>query len=164
MQFPLVIMERYMANYTREISHMMDRLYIKVLGQDKNGFFRKKLNTKLNLLEILLLKQVHDLGEVRMNTLLKHLEIERNLLDTTLKRLIGLNLACKKLDPQDKRGQIILLTPYGDKLFDEFLVEQQRELEFILSDVTINEEKTILKFISKIVQYHTDKYEIREEK
>jgi len=150
-----------MANYTREISHMLDRLNIKILTQDKNGFYKKNLSLELNLLEILVIKYINELGEVRINLLMKHLEIDRNLLNTTLKRLISLKLISKYNDVEDKRGQIVILTAYGKTIHEEIRVAQQGELDFILSDITINEEKTILKFISKIVQYHTEKYEIK---
>jgi DNA-binding MarR family transcriptional regulator len=80
---------------------------------------------------------------------------------TTLKRLIGLKLLQKKPDGTDGRGQIVSMLPLGRELYQDLLKQQQLELDFILNDVTINEEKTILKFISKMVQVHTDKYEIK---
>lgn len=150
-----------MANYSREISHMMDRLNIKTLSQDKNGFYRKHLSIKLNLLEILMLKQIKEGETVRIHTLIKHLEIDRNLLNTTLKRLISLKLVTKRMDDLDKRGQIVEVTAYGEAIYEEIKLAQQNELDFMLSDVSINEEKAILKFISKIVQYHTEKYEVK---
>lgn len=150
-----------MANYTKEIAHMLDRMNTKILMQDKSGYFKKNLKVKLNLVELLLIKQLGEQGEVKMNDLIKVLEIDRNLMTTTLKRLTGLKLIQKKTDQLDGRSQICYLLPQGIELYQALLEEQRKELEFILSDITINEEKTILKFISKMVQYHTDKYEIK---
>ncbi len=150
-----------MANYTREIAHMLDRLNIKTVSQDKEGYFRNHLKVKINLLEMLMIKQIGEHGEIRLNQLIKVMEVDRNLVTTTLKRLIGLKLLQKKPDGIDGRGQIISMLPLGRELYQDLLKEQQLELDFILNDVTINEEKTILKFISKMVQVHTDKYEIK---
>lgn len=140
---------------------MLDRMNTKILMQDKSGYFKKNLKIKLNLVELLLLKQLGEQGEVKMNDLIKSLEIDRNLMTTTVKRLSGLKLIQKKTDQLDGRSQICYLLPQGVDLYQALLEEQRKELEFILSDVTINEEKTILKFISKMVQYHTEKYEIK---
>lgn len=150
-----------MANYSREIAHLLDRLYIKTLSQDKKGYYKKNLKVKLNLAEVLLLKQVGERGEVKLTHLINVLEVDRNFLTTTIKRLIGLKILVKTPDETDGRGQIISLTPSGKELYDALMEEQQKELAFILNDITINEEKTALKFISKIVQYHTEKYEIK---
>lgn len=150
-----------MANYTREIAHMLDRLNTKILTQDKAGYFRKDLKVKLNLVEILLLKQLGEHGEVKLNQLIKTLEVDRNLITTTIKRLSSLKLVQKRADEIDGRGQVISLLPAGKELYSELIIQQSKELDFILDDVTINEEKTILKFISKMVQYHTEKFEIK---
>ena len=150
-----------MANYTREIAHMLDRLNTKTLSQDKEGYFRTHLKTKINLIEMLMIKQIGEHGEIKLNQLIKVMEVDRNLVTTTLKRLIGLKILQKKPDMMDGRGQIVSMTPLGKGLYQDLLKQQQLELDFILNDVTINEEKTILKFISKMVQIHTDKYEIK---
>lgn len=150
-----------MANYTREIAHMLDRLNTKILAQDKTGYFRKDLKVKLNLVEILLLKQLGEHGEVKLNQLINTLEVDRNLITTTVKRMGTLKLVQKRADEMDGRSQVIVLLPAGRELYNALINQQNKELDFILDDVTINEEKTILKFISKMVQYHTDKFEIK---
>ncbi|MCA0384831.1 MAG: winged helix DNA-binding protein [Firmicutes bacterium] len=150
-----------MANYTREISHMLDRLYTKVLSQDKNGYYRKTMKTKLNLAEMLLLRHVGIEGEVKLNHLIKVLEVDRNFVTTTVNRLVGMKVLTKRPDTSDGRSQMVSMTPSGRELYLALAEEQRKELAFILDDVTINEEKTILKFISKIVQFHTEKYEIK---
>ncbi len=150
-----------MANYTREIAHMLDRLNTKTLSQDKEGYFRNHLKVRINLLEMLIIKQIGEHGEIRLNQLIKVMEVDRNLVTTTLKRLIGLKLLQKRPDGADGRGQIVFIAPLGLELYQELLTQQQQALDFILSDITINEEKAILKFISKMVQVHTDKYEIK---
>lgn len=150
-----------MANYSREIAHMLDRLYTKILSQDKNGYFKNDLALRLSLMELLIIKRVGEAETIRLNVLIESLEIDRNLVTQAIKKLCSMKLATKKKDPVDGRGQCISLLPAGQSIHGQILELQKDELDFILSDVTINEEKTILKFISKIVQYHTEKFEIK---
>ena len=150
-----------MANYTREIAHMLDRLNTKILAQDKNGYYIKQLKVELNLAEVLILKQLGESGSIKLNALIKHLEVDRNFINTTLKRMVTAKWVQKNPDPEDGRSQILSLLQPGKDLYHELLKQQQSELDFVLNDITINEEKTILKFISKIVQYHTEKFEVK---
>lgn len=150
-----------MANYSREIAHMLDRLYTKILSQDKNGYFKNDLALRLSLMELLIIKRVGEAETIRLNVLIDTLEIDRNLVTQAIKKLCSMKIAQKNKDPEDGRGQCISLLPAGHAIHGQIIELQKDELDFILSDVTINEEKTILKFISKIVQYHTEKFEIK---
>lgn len=149
-----------MANYTKEIAHMLERYLIKILHQDKEGFYKAHLNTKLSLMEVLLLKRLGELREIRLSVLVEYLEIDRNVLTTTLKRLQSLNLVIKKPDLSDGRGQVIALSNYGWQFLCTLEDAAKDEIDFVLKDITINEEKAILKFLSKMVQYHTTKFEL----
>ncbi len=151
-----------MANYTREISHMMDRMLTKVLKQDRKGYYQEQLIFKLSLLDVLAVKMIGEHKALDLASLIKGLELDRNLVDTSLKNLIGLKLVMKQKGKRDKREKLLVLTEQGHVLYQKLMQAQLSELEFILNDITINEEKTILKFLSKIVQYHTEKYEINE--
>jgi len=119
------------------------------------------MKTKLNLAEMLLLRHVGIEGEVKLNHLIKVLEVDRNFVTTTVNRLVGMKVLTKRPDTSDGRIQMVSMTPSGRELYLALAEEQRKELAFILDDITINEEKTILKFISKIVQFHTEKYEIK---
>lgn len=150
-----------MANYSKEITHMLDRLYTKLLSFDKNGVYKDSVHHKLNLMEFLIVKKIGDAGTIRLNSLIDATEVDRNLVTTTIKKLCSMKIAKKMQDPSDKRGQLISLQPEGVALYQRLLEIQRSEIDFVLNDVTVNEEKTIIKFISKIVQYHTEKFEIK---
>ncbi|GAU75624.1 MarR family winged helix-turn-helix transcriptional regulator [Fusibacter sp. 3D3] len=151
-----------MANYTREISHMMDRMLIKIMSQDKNGFYPSELIHQMSLLDILLIKTVGEVSQIQLSVMIKTLELDRNLIDVSVKNLIRMKLVKKKKGEVDQREKWIELTESGENLFRTLLDAQLSEMEFILNDITINEEKTILKFLSKIVQYHTEKYDLNK--
>jgi len=148
-----------MANYSHEIMHMMDRFLIKILNQDKNGFYRQLTKYKFTLVDILLLRRLDEVGSERMNALIDYLEVDRNLFTTTMKKMMGLKLIKKVQDEDDGRGQKIEMTPDGKAFYETFKSESLKEMSFILNDLTINEEKAILKFLSKSVQYHTDRFD-----
>jgi len=151
-----------MANYTKEISHMLERYFIKILHQDKGGFYKDDLNVKLSLVELLLLRQLQANGERKLSDLLEYLEIDRNLLATTIKKLQSLNYIVKKPDHIDGSGQVVMLSNYGEQFIMTLEKSMKAEMDFVLRDITINEEKAILKFLSKMVQYHTTKFELEQ--
>ncbi len=151
-----------MANYTREISHMMDRMLIKIMSQDKKGFYPSKLLHKLSLLDILMIKTVGESESIQLNSLVKTLELDRNLIDISVKKLVSMKFINKRQGERDKREKWIKLTESGERIYKLLLEAQLSEMEFVLNDITINEEKTVLKFLSKIVQYHTDKYDLNK--
>ncbi|MBM7561356.1 MarR family winged helix-turn-helix transcriptional regulator [Fusibacter tunisiensis] len=150
-----------MANYSKEITHMMDRLYVKLLSQDRNGLYKETIYPKLNLMEFLMIKKIGEAGTIRLNKLIDLMEVDRNLVTTTVKKLSTLRLLKKNPDVLDGRIQCISLLPEGDVLYNRILEIQKEEIDFVLNEITVNEEKAVLKFISKIVQFHTDKYEIK---
>ncbi len=148
-----------MANYTKEIAHMLDRMLIKVLHQDKTGFYKDKLNYKLSLVELLLLRRLNEEETVKLQSVIDYLEIDRNHMTTALKKLMSYKFVQKVPDKYDGRNQLIVVTDEGRRFLDELSEVSQKELDFVLKDVSINEEKAILIFLSKIVQYHTDKFD-----
>lgn len=149
-----------MANYTREISHMMDRMLIKIMSQDKKGFYPNDLIHRMSLLDILVIKMIGESNNMQLNVLIRTLELDRNLIDVSVRNLIGLKLIMKKTGERDKREKWLVLTQSGEQIYQKLLGAQLSEMEFVLNDITINEEKTILKFLSKIVQYHTEKFDL----
>ena len=149
-----------MANYSKEIAHMLDRMLIKILHQDKSGFYKKALNHKLNLLDLLILRKLNETGEMKIGDLVAYLEIDRNVMTTSIKRLQSLKVIVKNTDIKDARRQMISLSEYGESFVQSLIKASMSEMDFVLKDVSVNEEKAILIFLSKVVQYHTTKYEI----
>ncbi|MGX8796297.1 MarR family winged helix-turn-helix transcriptional regulator [Fusibacter sp. JL298sf-3] len=151
-----------MANYTNEIGRILDRFHTKLLMQDKSGFFKRDLGFKISLMEMLMIKRIGEQEPIRLNELIDSLEVDRNLVTTTCKRLMMLKLLIKRQDETDGRGQCLELTSAGRVVYEKIVREQSKELAFVLGDISINEEKAILKFVSKLVQYHTEKYEVNK--
>lgn len=149
-----------MANYSKEIAHMLDRMLIKIMHQDKSGFYKQALKQKLNLLDLLILRKLNEAGSMKIGDLVTYLEIDRNVLTTSLKRLQSLKIIIKSTDAKDGRGQMISMSEYGESFVKTLIEASKSEMDFVLKDVTVNEEKAILKFLSKVVQYHTTKFDL----
>lgn len=67
----------------------------------------------------------------------------------------------KKTHPEDGRKRELFLSPKG-KLYQERLKQSLEEkLDYVLKDMTVNEEIAVLKFISKINQLTVDKFAIK---
>ncbi|MCT4619734.1 MAG: MarR family transcriptional regulator [Marinisporobacter sp.] len=140
-----------MANYYYEINKMLDKLMHKVLVYDRKGF---KINGKeeLSLLDIHVLRKIGQVNNKKIYELVKDLEIDRGLIASVMKKLILNGYITKEKSEEDKRVYILRLTDEGKEMCKKTLDIQKDLLNFVLSDVTLNEEKAILKFLSKINQ------------
>ncbi|QZY54249.1 MarR family winged helix-turn-helix transcriptional regulator [Crassaminicella profunda] len=140
-----------MANYYHEINRMIDKLMHKVLVYDRKGF---KINGKeeLSLLDIHVLRKIGQQKHKKIYELVKDLEIDRGLIASVMKKLILSGYIIKERSEEDKRVYILKLTDEGKIMYEKTLDIQKNLLDFVLNDVTLNEEKAILKFLSKINQ------------
>jgi DNA-binding MarR family transcriptional regulator len=58
----------------------------------------------------------------------------------------------KEENPCDKRSSYLVLGPTGIQFLEAYGEHEDIFLDFVLRDMTINEEKAIVKFLSKIQQ------------
>ncbi|MEW9124281.1 MAG: MarR family transcriptional regulator [Thermotaleaceae bacterium] len=149
-----------MANYYNEINNILDKLIHKVLVYDRKGFKIGIKGEPLSLLDIYILKKIGEGERKKLYELVEEMEIDRGLISSFVQKLILNGYVQKEKSREDKRVHMVKLTALGREMLDKNLDRQEELLNFILSDVTLNEEKTILKFLSKINQttlsYHRD--------
>ncbi|TCO76416.1 MarR family transcriptional regulator [Marinisporobacter balticus] len=141
-----------MANYYNEINKMMDKLMHKVLVYDRKGFKIGGKAENLSLLDIHILRKIGQVKNKRLYELVEDMEMDRGLIASVTKKLILNGYILKEKDHEDKRVYILKLTNIGKKMYEKTLEIQEVLLNFVLADVTLNEEKAILKFLSKINQ------------
>lgn len=72
-----------------------------------------------------------------------------------------LGLIEKALDPLDARKRQLILSPSGKDLQQRIDQTLGDKIEYLLKDMTVNEEVAVLKFISRINQLTVEKYEIK---
>lgn len=146
-----------MANYTKEIRRMLEKVAISAISQDKEGFYSKSLNGTYSGLDIVLIQHIAR-GDTCIKDLVQNIGVSRNIVNTAVASLLNKKLIYKEKDETDGRLLLLRMTVKGRELFERIEEEQNKELEFMLNEATINEEKAILKFLSKYLQYRTEKY------
>lgn len=70
-------------------------------------------------------------------------------------------LVAKVADPDDARKRRLVLTEAGHRLRSRIAQSLNEAIEYVLADMTVNEEIAVLKFISRINQLTVEKYEIK---
>lgn len=73
-----------------------------------------------------------------------------------------LGLLDKLVDETDARKRIFRLSETGEQLRHRIDDTIRQSIDLLLSDMSVNEEIAVLKFISRINQLTVDKYEIKE--
>lgn len=141
-----------MANYYNEINKMMEKIVNKLLIIDKKGFKLGKKNEELSLLDIYVLKNIGSNSMKPIYRLVKETEIDRGLMTSIINKLLANGYIKKEKAKEDKRVNMVILTEEGEAVYNKILKSQGEFLDFILNDITLNEEKAILKFLSKINQ------------
>lgn len=141
-----------MANYYNEINKIMEKIVNKLLIVDKKGLRIGKKNEELSLLDILIIKKVGSNNMKPIYSLVKETEIDRGTMTSIINKLVTNGYMKKEKAKEDKRVNMVTLTEDGEEIYNKILKIQVGLLDFILNDVTLNEEKAILKFLSKIKQ------------
>ena len=141
-----------MGNYYNEINRMLDKLIHKVLIYDRKGFKVGAKGESLSLLDLDILRRIGEENCKKLYTLVEEMEMDRGLISSCIQKLSLMGYLEKEKSKKDKRVYIVRLTDLGRKMTENNLEKQKELLHFILDEMTLNEEKTILKFLSKINQ------------
>jgi len=140
------------ANYYNQINMMMEKIINKILIADKKGFKIGRKNEDLSLLDILVIKKIGSNSMKPIYSLVKETEIDRGVISSIINKLVANGYIKKEKAKEDKRVNMVILTDEGEEVYNKILDGQSEILDFILNDITLNEEKAILKFLSKINQ------------
>ncbi|PAB59331.1 MarR family winged helix-turn-helix transcriptional regulator [Anaeromicrobium sediminis] len=139
-----------MANYYNEINNMINKLIQKIIYYDTKGFKVGK-DKELGLIDVYILRSI-GLENKKIYEVVKEIGVDRSLVATSLKKLSTYGYVIKEKSVEDKRAYVLRLTEEGVELYHKTWEIQSDILNFILETTTLNEEKAILKFLSKINQ------------
>lgn len=142
-----------MANYTTEIAKMLNKILRVIATKDQQGFDYSGIPSGLGLLQIYVLNEIYD-KNLNINELVRITKLNRNTINSIISKLSGQKLIEKSVSENDARCQILSLTEEGEAFVTKMNDERIKLLDFMLDEVTINEERTILRFLSKYNQYH----------
>lgn len=115
---------------------------------------QSKLGTLGGRLDLICLEVLSQLAA--QPTTLKDLgrdsELSRVDLQKYVTYLIKVGYIHKEIHPEDKRAIMLSPTPLGMAQLEGALKQLEGPLDFALSDMTLNEEKAVLKYLSRLHQ------------
>lgn len=141
-----------MGNYYNEINRMLDKLIHKVLLYDRKGFKAGVKGEALSLLDLDILRRIGEQDRKKLFELVEEMEMDRGLISSCIQKLVLNGYLEKEKSKKDKRAYIVRLTEPGRKMTQIHLEKQKELLHLILDDMSLNEEKAILKFLSRVNQ------------
>ncbi len=146
-------------NHNLSILKMVEILVKKFIEHDKAGIQLEKSAYFNSFSELILLNELDRAQRTSTQDLLKVIELDRGIFDTLIKNLLARKLIYKEKDEVDKRKAYIGLTDQGKEQVLIFKRIEEDSMQFVMNDMSINEQKAILKFLSRINQLTVDKYE-----
>ncbi len=141
-----------MANYYNEINRLLDKLVHKGLVHIREDF---KLGAKGGIFtfwELHILRRLAISGEQRVSELIEEVQVNKSLISSMIIKLVTGGYIIKTQSSEDGRVYFLKLTELGVEVVEKSHQLQKELLDFVLEDVTLNEERAILKFLSKINQ------------
>ena len=110
------------------------------------------LPKKITLLNFFILKRINVKQEVVLTDLRDEIGIDYNTIRKEVCNLEELGLINRNEDPKDKRRRVIEVTKHGKEQIKEVNHLIENKLQFVINNFSVNEEKAVLKFLSRINQ------------
>jgi DNA-binding MarR family transcriptional regulator len=88
--------------------------------------------------------------------------LDRGIISTSISKLTKGKYVEKMRSPQDGRVYLLELTSEGRVLFEKLYEQEQELIGFMMESSTINEQKAVLKFLSRVNQTMVGKYKLDE--
>lgn len=142
--------------YKKEIEAMIIKLSEKFIKRDKEGFGKNGLAIPFS--EIIMLSMIKD--GMSIEECLTCFGISRKEANALMRKFLSDGLLDKEKDAIDKRRTNVFLTAKGRGMLESFASERDKVMDVLLEDMTYNEERAVLKFLSKVNQLTVEKYTI----
>ena len=139
-----------MSVYQKDIVRIMKHLMLTY--ESRIVLNKERKLERFSAIELSILDYVVTNDEVTQHELIEFLELKRSKLISIIKKMIDYNYLSKIENINDKRSNFITLGPKGKEILSDYDKHEAVFLDFVLKDMTINEEKAIVKFLSKMQQ------------
>jgi len=149
-----------LANLYNEIEVMLERVYTKLLAVDRRGLKLNGKNEKFSFVDIMIIRMIGLSENISIYDLIYTLDLDRGIVSTSISKLTKGKFVEKTRSPQDGRVYLLQLTPEGEALFDKLYDHEKNLIGFLMDSSTINEQKAVLKFLSRVNQTMVGKYKI----
>jgi len=139
-----------MSVYSNEINQMINKILEKAIYKKDDE--KALLPKEVTLLNFFILKRINAKEEVVLTDLRDEIGIDYNTIRKEICNLEKLNLIERNEDPEDRRRRFIQVTQRGRQQIKEVNYLIENKLQFVISNFSVNEEKAVLKFLSRINQ------------
>lgn len=139
-----------MSVYQKDIVRIMKHLMLTY--ESRIVLNKERKLERFSAIELSILEYVVSNENVTQHELLVSLELKRSKLLGVIKKMIDCDYLIKKENVVDKRSSYIELGQKGLEILSEYGKHEAIFLDFVLKDMTINDEKAIVKFLSKMQQ------------
>lgn len=139
-----------MSVYQKDIVRIMKHLMLTY--ESRIVLNRERKLERFSAIELSILDYVVSNEHVTQHELIDFIELKRSKLISIIKKMIDYNYLSKCENSKDKRSSFITLGKKGEEILSEYGKHEAVFLDFVLKDMTINEEKAIVKFLSKMQQ------------
>lgn len=146
-------------NHHQSIMRMVEILIKKFIEHDKSGLKLADPLQPFSFSELMVLLEISRNGPMTAQELLRVFQVDRGILGTIISHLSTQQLIEKEKDESDKRKVYLSLTEAGHSYAAQLKSIEDSALQFVMTDMTVNEQKAILKFLSRINQLTVEKYE-----
>jgi DNA-binding MarR family transcriptional regulator len=141
-----------MSKYYFEIGTYLLKVMRKVLTTDHDKIEVKADREGFSIRESFFIVELGGYDHLTFGQLEQQLEIDRKTTISLITRLQKRKVIDKNPSENDKRQQLISLTEKGERVRTELIEYAEQLVGFSLNGLTINEEKAVLKFLSKLLQ------------
>lgn len=145
-------------NYTESILKMVEIIMKKLLELDRTGVKGLSSAQSLNLSDLLVLMELQKNEKMTTQDLHKNFKLDRGIINTIVARLMTHGFVNKEKAQLDKRKAYLSLSETGKLVLERFTASENEALNFVFKDFSINEQKAVLKFLSRVNQLTVDKY------
>lgn len=139
-----------MSVYSNEINQMVNKILEKTIYQKNDE--KTLLPKDLTLLNFFILKKIRSANKIVLTDLMDDVDIDYNIMRKEISKLEQKNLIMRKEDPEDKRRKYIIITENGEKKVEKVSFSIEEKIQFVINNFSVNEEKAVLKFLSRINQ------------
>lgn len=139
-----------MSVYSNEINQMINKILEKAVYKKNDE--KVLLPKEITLLNFFILKRIDTKDQVVLTDLRDEIDIDYNTIRKEILDLEKFGLINRTEDPKDKRRRFIQVTKRGQKQIKEVNDLIENKLQFVINNFSVNEEKAVLKFLSRINQ------------
>lgn len=150
-----------MNSYRLSIERMLEKMITKVLRYDRMSFPVDDSQVRVTLIELWLLKEL-ERQPLSIQEIADRFDLNRDLVSRSLERLDRLGLAEKLISDEDKRLRRSGLSTEGKRLLTGWQEHEKGYLDYVLGEMTVNEQKAVLKFLSRMNQLTVGKYDLHD--